>query len=57
MIDQRILDTVINCKWKSADQVAEAIDTALRALYDGGAIPKGNYHLDSAKASTYNAHA
>ena len=37
----RAANTVINCKWKSADQVGEAIDTALRALYDSGAIPKG----------------
>jgi nucleoside 2-deoxyribosyltransferase len=34
-------NTVINCKWKSTAQIAEAIDAELRALYDGGAIPKG----------------
>jgi len=34
-------NTVINCKWKSTDQIAVAIDEALRALYDSGAIPKG----------------
>jgi nucleoside 2-deoxyribosyltransferase len=34
-------NTVLNCKWKSADQCAETIDAALRALYDSGAIPKG----------------
>jgi len=35
------VNTVVNCKWKSADQTAEAIDAALRALYDSGALPKG----------------
>lgn len=34
-------NTVINLQWKSTAQIAEAIDAALRALYDGGAIPKG----------------
>jgi nucleoside 2-deoxyribosyltransferase len=34
-------NTFINCKWKSCSQIAEAIDSAFRALYDGGAIPKG----------------
>jgi nucleoside 2-deoxyribosyltransferase len=37
----RAANTVLNLQWKSADQIAEAIDTALRALYDSGAIPKG----------------
>jgi nucleoside 2-deoxyribosyltransferase len=34
-------NTFINCKWKSVDEVGEAIDAELRALYDSGAIPKG----------------
>lgn len=34
-------NTVVNCKWKSVDEIAEAIDAALRALYESGAIPKG----------------
>jgi nucleoside 2-deoxyribosyltransferase len=37
----RAANTVINLQWKSADECAVAIDEALRALYDSGAIPKG----------------
>ena len=37
----RAANTVINLQWKSADEIANAIDLALRDLYETGAIPKG----------------
>src|SRR5271170_5731925 len=37
----RAANTVINLQWKSVAEVADAIDIALRALYETGAIPKG----------------
>jgi nucleoside 2-deoxyribosyltransferase len=35
-------NAVINCKWKSTAEIAVAIDSMLRALYENGALPKGD---------------
>ncbi len=32
----------INCVWKSVNEIVELLDTALRELYESGAIPKGS---------------
>ena len=32
---------VVNCKWFTVSEVADAIDKALAGLYETGAIPKG----------------
>jgi nucleoside 2-deoxyribosyltransferase len=34
-------NVVLNCKWKTSAEVADAIDKALVGLYETGAIPKG----------------
>ena len=37
----RAANVTLNLKWRTAPECAEAIDIALRDLYDTGAIPKG----------------
>ena len=34
-------NVVLNCKWKTSAEVADAIDKALVGLYETGAVPKG----------------
>jgi len=40
MLTQSV-NVVLNCKWKTVEQIADAIDAALRELYASGALPKG----------------
>src|ERR1700726_928924 len=49
-------NTFVNCKWKSVDQIAEAIDSALRALYQSGAIPKGRSPVNKQRKSHVRSH-
>jgi nucleoside 2-deoxyribosyltransferase len=37
-------NTVLNLKWKNVEEIAEAIDTALKALVEDGEIPKGQFY-------------